>query len=465
MSLPVVKIMNQSLLRWERGFGSQLARLAIPIAIQSVVTSSMQIIDNVMIGYLGDIPLAAVTQANRISFLFQVTMFGVISGASIFVAQYWGRRDLAGVRRTLGIASVSAILIAALIGLPSILIPRVLAGMFLKDGKSIGVAAEYLSVMGFVYFIQAQSLVQAAVLKSTEQVRLPMFASIAAISTNVLFNWLLIFDHGSFGGYGVFGAAIATMIGALVELFILVFFAYRYRFATAAKLREMLPESRAAVRRFFVIALPVMFNETMWALGTVTYSAIYGRIGDGVTATAAVGIFNNFDQIASIAIRALCHACGVMIGMALGAGEKDRARLYAKRFLLITPLLMELLALLVLPLRGQIVGLFKVSAQTAQTARDLIGLYCCVGWVNAINCVVVVSVLRTGGDVRAAALIDVVPLWVIGVPVVAITGLVFKWDVRHVYLSTYLEQFIKSAICIWRMRREKWVRSLVQEES
>ena len=453
--------MQHPIFRWERNFTKQLFQLAVPIALQSVVTAAMQIVDNVMVGKLGEVPLAAVSQANRISFLFQLAMFGTISGASIFVSQYWGKRDVAGVRRTLGIATAMGLVVAALLGLPSIFFPGQLIRILIKSQEARRLGAEYLGIMGFVYFIQGQSLVQAAVLKSTEQVKLPMFASIAAILTNICFNWLLIYDHGSFGGYGVRGAAIATMIGAAVELGVLIVFARRFGFVTAAKLGELRPGSRKAVRDFLVIALPVLLNESLWAAGTVTYSAIYGRLGDGVTAAAAANIFSTIEQLASVAIRALSHACGVMIGMAIGAGDENCARLYAKRFLWETPLISQGVGLAILALSGSMVGFFNVTAETAAAARGLIRIFACFIWAHALNCVVIVAILRTGGDVRAAAAIDVIPLWLVGVPMAALAGLVFHWDVQRVYLMTYCEQIAKGALCLWRMRSGKWVHNLV----
>ena len=376
--------MQPSVFRWERDFSRQLFRLAVPIALQTVVTASMQIIDNLMIGALGDVPLAGVTQANRISFLFQVAMFGAISGASIFVAQYWGRRDVSGVRRTQGIAMLFGLLGAALLGIPSIVMPEALMRLLFESEAGVRAGAEYLSVIGIVYFVQSQSLIQAAVLKSTEPVKLPMVASIAAIATNIVFNTLLIYPTREVAllglsftmpgaGMGVRGGAIATLIGALVELFLIVFFSYRYHFANAARVRELVPGSARAVKDFMRIALPVLVNEALWASGTVMYSAVYGRIGDGVAASAAAGVFSNVEQLANIAVRALCHACGVMVGMALGAGDTQRARLYAKRFLFVTPALTQLFCLLViLPLAGPIVSIFPVSAETAAMARGMI---------------------------------------------------------------------------------------------
>lgn len=469
--------MQSSVFRWESNFSRQLFRLAVPIALQSVVTASMQIVDNLMIGVLGEVQLSGVTQANRVSFLFQVAMFGAISGTSIFVAQYWGRRDVAGVRKTQGIAMVFGLLVAAVLGIPSILMPEGIMRLLLNSEAGVHAGAEYLSVIGFVYFVQSQSLIQAAVLKSTEQVKLPMFASLAAICTNIVFNTLLIYPTREAqllgwtftmpgAGMGVRGGAIATFIGALVELFLLLFFSYRYRFANAARPRELLPESARAVRAFMCIALPVLVNEALWAGGTVVYSAVYGRIGDGVAATAAAGVFSNVEQLASIAIRALSHACGVMVGMALGAGELDRARLYAKRFLFATPLLSQAFCLcVILPLAGPIVNMFALPASTARLALQMIYVLCGGIWLSAFNNVIIVALLRTGGDVRSAAVIDVGTLWAVGVPMALLAGLVLRLELPFVYLATYLEQDIKAVVGFWRYRQGKWVCNIIKEDS
>lgn len=469
--------MQPSVLRWESGFTRQLFRLAIPIALQSMVTASMQIVDNLMIGALGEIQLSGVTQANRVSFLFQIAMFGAISGASIFVAQYWGRRDVAGVRRTQGIAIAFALLVAAALGLPAILIPEAIMRLLLNSEAGVRAGAEYLSVIGFVYFVQSMSLIEAAVLKSTEQVKLPMFASLAAICTNIVFNTLLIYPTREVSllgmtftmpgaGMGVRGGAIATLIGALVELFLILFFSYRYRFANAARLRELLPGSARAVRMFVAIALPVLINEALWAGGTVVYSAVYGRIGDGVSATAAAGVFSNVEQLAAIAMRALSHACGVMVGMALGAGEMDKARLYAKRFLLATPVLTLVFCLcVILPLSGPIVGMFPLSQDTADLARGMIYILCGGMWLHAFNNVIIVALLRTGGDVRSAAVIDVATLWCVGVPMTILAGIALRMPLPLVYLATYTEQIIKAFVGFWRYKQGKWVQNIVREES
>jgi len=177
-----------------------------------------------------------------------------------------------------------------------------------------------------------------------------------------------------------------------------------------------------------------------------------------------MGIYTNFEQVAFIAVRALCHACGVMVGMALGSGEFDKAKVYAKRFLFLTPCMIEVLSLIIFFLRGPVVSFFGAGPEVSAIAQDLIAIYTAIAWTHAVTCVIVVSVLRTGGDVRAAALIDLIPLWCFAVPAVAFLGLVLNLDIRLVYCATVVEQFGKSLVCIWRMKKGKWLRTIGQEE-
>lgn len=456
-----MEMKKRGLLRWEKDFTMQILRLAVPVMIQSMVMALMHIVDNLMVGRLGATELAAVTQANRITFLFQLAMFGASGGVSVFTAQFWGKKDLCGVRSVQGIGLIAGLIVAAIIGVPSIVAPQAVLSLLLKNEEAIRIGADYLRIMGCLYFVQSITLIESTVLKSTEQAKLPMIAGIVAIVTNTVLNYLLIFDHGSFGGYGVVGAATATLIGGLLELAIILTVSYKRGYANAAKLHELKIESFAFVKRYFGVALPIVLNEGLWALGVVMYSVVYGRIGDGVNAVAAMSIFNNIEQLACIVQKGLMTAFAVMIGMAIGAGDKEEAKFRAKRFLLMAPIAAQAFALLLIPFINPIIGFFNVDAAVADSARRLTYIFLCFVWSHAYNSCVIVSVLRAGGDVTWAAVVDVGTVWLMGVPAVAIAGLVFKWDIELVYLMTYTEQAFKLIIGGLRVRSGKWVVDLV----
>lgn len=451
---------NKKLFHWEPEFTRMVVRLAIPIAIQSLVAALMHIVDNVMIGQLGELEMASVTQANRVTFLFQLTMFGVVGGASVFSAQFWGKKDIAGIRRVLGLALMAAGSIALLFALPGIFMPEQVMGLLLKDKTAAQMGARYLRIVAIGYLFQAVSQVYAAVQKSTEQVRLPMAASIVAIVTNTLLNVVLIFGKLGFPKLGVEGAALATIIGSALELIMVVVGGYLRKMATAARPSELRVPSQEFVRRYFKVALPVMLNEGFWALGILMYSVVYGHMGNDTV--AAVSIYNNVEQLAAVVLRGMTHACAVIVGMSIGAEREDEAQLHAGRMLLGSMAFAQITGLIVILCSSPIVAMFNVMPSTAASARQLIQLYGCFIWLGAANTVLIVGIMRAGGDVKFSMWLDAGLVWALGVPLVALGGLVFQWPITYVYLLTQVENLAKVVIGLWRLRSRRWINNLVQ---
>lgn len=199
--------MNNSVIRWERDFTKSVVRLAWPIMVQSLVTALMHILDNVMIGRLGEAELAGVTQADRVTFLLIVIMFGLISGSSIFTAQFWGTRDLVGIHKMMGLSMVMAASISLVFAIPSLIAPEWIMRLLIRDAAAVAAGATYLRVMSVVFIVQALVMVEESILKSTEHVKLPMVAGIVAILSSTLANYALIFGRFGFPRLGVLGGA------------------------------------------------------------------------------------------------------------------------------------------------------------------------------------------------------------------------------------------------------------------
>lgn len=447
--------------KWDKAFTQTVLRLAVPIMIQSLMVSLMHIVDNVMIGQLGEYELAGVTQANRISFLLQVTMFGVVSGSSVLTAQFWGKKDVKGIRSFLGLGLITALCVAALYAVPSLVMPEKILAILIQDERAAASGVSYLRVVAIAYFVQAISLVNAAVLKSTEQVKLPMRASILAILVNTCLNYLLIFGKFGFPKLGVKGAAIATVIGCGAELLVLIVTAYKNNMATAARLRELRPACRADIGKFFRIVLPTMLNEGFWSLGMVMYSIAYGRMG--ASTVAAVSIFNNIDQLASVMLRGTTHACAVMVGMAVGQKRYDDAHTTAKRLLFGSMAACLGIGVVVALLSPLMVSLFNVSAETAGKARALIRVYAGFIWAQAAATTLIVGILRAGGDVKYAMVTDVAPVWLIGVPLVFWLGPGLGLPIYAVFAVTRIEEIVKSVISYARLNSGKWIHNLVEK--
>lgn len=454
---------KRGILRWEKEFINRVLILAVPMILQSIVTAMMHIVDNLMIGQLGQVELAAVTQANRITFLFQLTMFGTVGGVNVFVAQYWGNKNMQGIHRAMSMGLRAALIVASLFALPALIIPEKLLSLLLTNDDAIAFGAQYLRIAGFTYYLTALSLVHSAVMKSTEQVKLPMYAGIVAIIVNTCLNYLLIFDHGFFGGYGVRGAALATLIGTAVEFAILFFVGRKKKFASAINLKDLRIGVPGYARKYFKVALPVMLNECLWSLGITCYSVVYGHMGDGVSAVAAISIFTNVEQLAMVTMRGMNYACGVLIGIAVGRGDRDEAMLIAHRMRVWTMIILEISGFIMLAFAGKIVGLFNVEPETAASAVKLLQVFATFIWLQGLYTVTIVGILRAGGDVRFSAVMDVLPVWVIGVPLIALTGLVLKWPIHQVYIMTYVVNLVQACVGHFRIRSGKWIKNITIE--
>lgn len=452
---------KHDLIHWERDFTRQFFRLALPIMVQSAVGALMFLVDNFMIGQLSESELAGVTQANRITFLFQLTMFGTVGGASVFFSQYWGKRDVAGVRQALGVGLVFSLVIASVFALPALLCPRTLMNLLIGPGAAQDAGTIYLPIVAVTYYMQAVTLMESSVLKSTEQVKLPMAASIAAIALNTCLNYLLIFGRMGFPRLGVQGAAIATVCGVLAEMLITLIASYRYGFANAARLHELRPKIPGFVPRFMRVVVPVMLNEAFWSLGTVMYSVAYGRMGEG--AVAAISIFNNIEQLSSVILRGTTHACAVMIGMSIGAGREHEAQRDCWRMLLANLLGAFIMVIPVFFFSGLLVNQFNVSAQTALDAQRVIQVYCFTILLHAVNSTIIVGVMRPGGDVRYSMFLDTLPMWIISVPLVFLFGPGMGWPVYWVYAISSVEGIVKMLIGLRRISSGRWIHNLVRE--
>ncbi len=451
---------NGDVFPWERDFTREFFGVAVPIAIQSMFGALLHIIDNIMIGQLGEVELAAVTQANRITFLFQLTIFGLCSGTATYVAQFWGKRDIKGIRQVMGLALCLALVSALLFLVPAMVAPRFLMGLLLNEEATIGAAVQYLPTISLTYIFFALTQCYATVQKSTEQARLPMFGGILALITNTFLNYCLIFGNLGFPRLGVRGGAIATVIAAAVEFLIVVIGGYVARFATAAKLSELIPRSAQFVKKYLTIVLPVIANEGLWSLGIVMYSAVYGRMGTG--AVAALSVFNTVQQVALATMRGLNNGAAVMVGKRIGAGDEQAAHHTAKRMLFSVLPSSVFSGLLLLAVSVPLTALFNVSGEVLRDARTMIYLSAGLLWLGNLAGLLIVGVMRAGGDVKMSLYVDAGSAWFVGVPLVALAGLVLKWPIAYVYLVSTMESVVKASLGLWRFRSKKWIHNLVR---
>lgn len=443
----------------DRSFWRSTLLLALPIALQNLLSSSLSIIDNVMIGQLGDIAVGAVGEAAQVAFLINIFLFGVTAGGAVFAAQYWGRKDTAGIHRTYGLVMLCCIGLSTVAAVLVSSFPHVVLGLYTNSKPIIELGSQYLRVAAFSYIGIAINLGFCTILRSVEQVRLPVIANLISVAVNIVFNAVLIFGLLGFPKLGVVGAAIATVIASFVNPIVVFTVSFFKRYVLRCPLRELFRFPTGFVRQFFKIALPVFVNEALWALGVAGTNMVFGRMGE--SNIAALTIARTVENIAFVLIIGLCNACGVMIGKSIGEGENERAKTYAKRFTLLVPAVCVGVGLLIVLLRSPILSLFALSAEAVDTAMALLLMYGLECPLRNLPYISIVGIFRPGGDTRTGMLYDMPCLWCIALPLTIVLGLIVKLPFLTVYLLMLLSEDIpKSILCVRHTLSGRWVKSV-----
>jgi MATE family, multidrug efflux pump len=444
----------------DREYFRQIFRFALPIALQNLVTASLNMVGVVMIGQLGEVPVAAVGLANQMFFLLQLVLFGITSGAAIFTAQLWGKQDLVNIRKVFSLGLLLAGGASLIFFILAVFMPELILGIYSKDPAVVDLGSEYLHIFGAAFLFFAITMCFGVVLRSTGDVKTPMSISILALLFNTALSYVLIFGKLGLPALGVRGAAYAALTSRVLECAIMLIVVYRYRSSLAPRLQDFLGLDHSFARRIFKPILPVVLNETFWSLGITAYYAVYARIG--TDALAAMNIVSSIENMAFVLTFGLAHATAIMVGNRIGAGEKEQAYQYAGRSLALTILIGLFIGSLVMLLSPYILGLYKVPPEVIEMAHRVLNIVAIFTWVRACNAVIVVGILRSGGDTRFSFLLDGVIIWVVGVPMAIFGAFVLDLPVYWVYLMVMSEEVLKWILGMRRYSSRRWIHDLAQ---
>lgn len=450
----------------DRGFWSNTVRLALPIALQNLLVSSYALVDTLMVGQLGDVALSAVGMAGQWNWLMNLFIFGVCSGSAVFFAQFWGSRDRDGIHKTFGVGFSATVLIALFFFFVGALFPEGVIRLFNQDPAVVEAGVSYLQIAAFSYLAAALNTLFCTLLRSTEEVRLPVFVSLITTVLNTLLDYALILGKFGFPRMGVEGAALATCISAWSGPVLLLICSVVRRNMLMVSPKAMFGFTGQDVRRFFQKAVPVIFNEGMWGLGTVLFQIIYANLG--YEYYAAVTILRTFENIAFVFFVGLCDACSVMVGKSIGSGRIRRGVTDARRFTLLLPAVSVVLGWVIILCRRQLIGIFNlggtITETTLQTAMTLLLIYGIHIGVRNVGYVQVVGIFRSGGETVKGVVYDLIALWGVSLPVTFLCAYVWKLPFPAVYWIMYLcEDWPKAILCLRYFRTLRWIKPVTRE--
>ncbi len=450
--------------RAKRSFMKNLFVLAIPLAFQNLITSFVSLVDNVMIGRLGDEAIAAVGLANQFYFIYSLLIFGTCSGAAVFIAQYHGKRDYKGIRTVTGQELLISLSAGLIFGFFALITPMTIMRFFTPDKAVCIEGAGYLRIVAATYPLAAISLSVSYLLKSVGEVKAPVYISALSVGINIVFNYLLIYGKFGFPCLGVEGAAIATLISRLVEAVTITAIALykidylRYGF------KDYIAFTKENMVQFFKVAGPVIINETLWGLGMSVYSAVYSRIGDAAMGTAAVAAANTAslaEKLVFVGSMGFSHAAGIIIGKNIGAKKRKQAIYAAKFSLIVTPLaaiIPAIFLVLVIPLYT---AMFNLTPAAQDMTHKMLVILALSLPLKSYTLVAIVGIMRAGGDTQYALLADILCVWLIGVPLAYISGIWLGLSAPITYAIVVSEEAVKAVAVYKRMRGNKWLNDLV----
>ena len=449
------------LFRREPGFYPKLLSLALPILFQNLITNSLGLVDTFMVGTMGQGPLAGVTLANIPVFVVQLMMFGIQSGSSVLISQYRGKGDLQAINRIMGIGMYAAGAIGLAFALVMGFFPTQFMGLFGNDAAVIATAARYARIVGWSYFFDSFVQVYIGVHRAMGDPNRGLIILGVSMTSNTFLNWVFIFGNLGAPQLAEQGAALATLLARVLSCAIAVGWAVLDRNFPLNPALLFRPGGEM-VRRFVRFATPVMCNETFWGLGTSLFPTIMGHMEGSEDILAAYAIAGNITNLCTVGVFAISGTAAILIGQAIGSGRRDEvyslgALLSVLAFLFGVVAGAAFLGVLYFVVEPFLYPMFQLTASARQISTMMLTIMFCMMPLRSYECTSIVGVLRGGGDVRVATLIDLTPLWAVALPLAALSGLVLKVGIFWVYLSMMSENMVKTVLSTRRFLSGRWI--------
>lgn len=437
--------------------------ITLPIALQNVISLGVNMMDTIMLGQLGDVAIAAANLGGQPFMILNVIGFGLASGAAVLIAQYWGKKDMLRIRQIFALSLRFAVGASVLFTLIGLLLPVQVLKIFSTDAAVIEAGAAYLKWLAFSFIFYSFSNCYIMCLRAVEQVRVSMVVYSCSFFVNVFFNYCFIFGKLGAPALGVRGAALGTILARMFEfiatLVYMCLIEKRVRFTPRWLLRLRSGLFRDYVRN----SVPVVSNELLWAVGLAIINLTIGRMG--ASFTSAVSIVNVLNNLVSVFIFGMANATAVVVGKTIGEGRLKDAHRAANSTVAVSLLLSFVCTALLLIMRVPIMGLYKVSAEAYAISISLMTILAWIQPFQAVGVVMVVGVLRGGGDVRTNLLLDSGLMWALAIPLGLLGGFVFHWPAALVFFCMRCDNIVKSVLGLLRLRSGKWIRVVTRGEN
>ncbi|MEH0154739.1 MATE family efflux transporter [Limibacter armeniacum] len=458
-----------------KSFFKDLLHVALPISMQSLLQSSLNMIDQIMVGQLGEQTIAAVGLGLRPIFIYTFVLMAMAGGGSVYVAQFWGKKDYSKIAQVVGSMLLLGGGITLLAGVVCVFFPSQLMHLFTVDQDVIeqGVLYQVINAIGFLPLML--SVIYGAVLRSTGFAKLIMKIGIAKVILNTILNYILIFGVAGYPYWqentitfmgsvpsaieGLKGAAIATVISQFFEAIVLLAIVYRRKLTGSFSFKQLTSVPWSILKPILLVSLPLMLGDFSWAVGESAYMFIYGRMG--TSEVAAITMTFPLQALTIGFFTGLSAAAAILIGQQLGAGKLRYGMASAKKIVSTGLIITIPLAFVIAITSWKYIDAYNVPPEAASYARTICIIFSVLFPIKVSNMIIGGGVLRSGGDTKFTTRLGLFSTWVFSIPIGLLAAFVFNLPVYLVYIAVSIEEILRIIVVSWRMQSGKWVRNLV----
>lgn len=440
-----------------KAFYKNLIVVALPIVLQQLITSSLQLVDNIMVGSLGEQSIGAVSVVNQLYFVVILITFGAIGGAGIYTAQYFGSKDFDKLKQTFRFKIVTGLIVAFLSLFIFTILGKTLISAFSENPDTIGLGQDYLRIVRFSIFPWALTVAISNTFREIGITKQLLYISFIAIITNTILNYLFIFGNFGFPKLGVEGAGIATLISRFVEFGLMLVLIRSKGSVFSTKLRDLFKIDQAILKAIIIMALPLMLNEALWSMGQTMFLQSYSLRGDN--ALAAMNIASAISQLVFVTFGGIGTGVAVLVGNTLGKNELEEAKDNSVKLIAFAVVFAFFMGILLFIVSFFVLDLYDVSEVTKNTALWAIRTNALFIPIYSFN-VAIYFTLRAGGDTKSTLLMDAGFMWVVSVPIAVLLSRLTNLSVILLFLIVQLSDIPKMMFAIHRYKKKHWVRNL-----
>ena len=438
-----------------RAFLKSLAVIAVPVALQNLLTTTGSMVDTMMIAPLGENTVGAIGLCAQFSSLMFSGYWGFVGGGMLFFSQYWGAKDDDGIDRSYGMTLTCMMTVAVIFACLALFAPAWVMRVYTDKESIQKIGASYLRVVGLAYPLQIFSMAMSALLRSTERVRIPLYAAIASVCTNILLNWVFIYGHLGLPAMGCQGAALATTCAAAVNVIVILVLSraqgYPYLFHFSRHFRW----KRAYLGEYMRKCFPIICNEVLIGVGNMVINMVLGRQSE--QAIAAIAVFRVLEGFVIGFFSGFSNAASVLVGKSVGAGDLDDAYERAKRLVYLCGGCIFALCLVLLAVHRPLLTAMSLSGESLKIGSGLLMIYCVAAVVRMCNWTQN-DTYRSAGDAIYGTVLEISFMYAMVLPFVCLTGLVWKAPFLLVFACCYIDEPVRFVLMQIHMYSGKWVR-------